>query len=195
MSSSHCLKPMQVLFIFAALSFLAAAAPRARGEERTLAADSAAIQSCLALVQKNETARGTHEPDELTGKTGPEGRLSAARDAAAREAESCIGVVSTACVQAEGNQSTAVMVDCYGREGDAWDARLNAAYKKALAGGEGADVAEGYRKTQRAWIAFRDAACAQAGIVFKGTMAASMGARCRMDMTARQAIWLEGWAQ
>lgn len=87
------------------------------------------------------------------------------------------------------------MLDCYGREANAWDARLNAAYKKDLKSGDGEDVVEGFRKVQRAWIAFRDAACAQPAIVFKGTMAAPMEAYCRMDMTARQALWLERWRQ
>ncbi len=186
-------KPAHLLFLAAALAVLTAAGSCARAGEPALAADGASIQSCLALAQRNEKARAPQ--DELTRKTGPEDWLNAAREAAPAQAESCIGAAATACMQAEGNQSTAVMVECYGREADAWDARLNAAYKKALAGGEGADVAEGYRKTQRAWIAFRDAACAQPGIVFNGTMAGPMGAYCRMDMTARQAIWLEGWAR
>ncbi len=187
--------PLHAPLLAAALFAMTAAAPWARAEEDPLPADRAALGACLALAQKNAAARGTREPDRLTEDAGPEGRLAAAREAAPRESASCIGIVSTACIRAEGNQSTAVMVDCYGREGNAWDARLNAAYKKALASGDGADVAEGFRKTQRAWIAFRDAACAQAGIVFKGSMAYPMGAYCRMDMTARQALWLEGWSQ
>ena len=87
------------------------------------------------------------------------------------------------------------MVTCYEREAAVWDGRLNAAYKKVLASGDGEDVAEGYRKIQRAWIAFRDASCAQPAIVFKGTMANPMNGYCLMNMTARQAIWLEGWSQ
>ena len=158
-------------------------------------ADGAALQACLALAKKNEEARGLHGPDELAEKTGRKGRLDAAREAAPRQAESCIGVVSTACIQAEGNESTAVMLDCYGREANAWDGRLNAAYKQALKSGDGDDVVEGFRKVQRAWIAFRDASCAQPAIVFKGSMAAPMEAYRRLDMTARQALWLERWAQ
>ena len=180
------------LVFFAALSTYSAAT---RAENAPLAADGAALQSCLTLAQKNEEARGTHGSDELAEKPGPQGRLAAAKEAAPRQAECCIGVVSTACIQAEGNESTAVMLDCYGREANAWDARLNAAYKRALKSGDGADVAEGYRKTQRAWIAFRDAACAQPALVFKGTMAGPMEAYCRLDMTARQALWLERWGQ
>jgi uncharacterized protein YecT (DUF1311 family) len=186
------LKPAQFLFLAAGLAFSPAAA---RAGDAASPADGAALQTCLALAKKNEEGRGLHGSDELAEKAGPKGRLEAAREAAPRESESCIGVVSTACIQAEGNESTAVMLDCYGREANAWDGRLNAAYKQALKNGDGDDVAEGFRKVQRAWIAFRDASCAQPAIVFKGTMAAPMEAHCRLDMTARQALWLERWAQ
>ena len=172
---------------------LSAAGTRANAADG--ATDRAALAACLALVKKNEAARGPHDSDELTEKPGPEGRLAAARAQAPRRADSCIGVVATACIQHEGNESTATMNQCYGREADAWDARLNAAYKAALANGDGQDVADGLRKTQRNWIAFRDAACAQPAIVFKGTMAGPMSAACVMEMTARQTLWLEGWVQ
>ncbi len=168
--------------------------PSARAEESKLATDKAGVEACLALAKKNGDARGMHGPDELHEKTGPKGRLGAAAELAPTRGESCIGVVSAACIQAQGNDSTAVVVECYRRETAAWDARLNAAYKKALAEAGGADVAEGFRSTQRAWIAFRDASCKQPYIVFKGTMAAPMEAFCTMDMTARQVIWLETWA-
>jgi uncharacterized protein YecT (DUF1311 family) len=171
------------------------AAPGAQPADKTAAADGAALAACLDLVRKNEAARGVHDPDEMTEKTGPDGRLAAARSAAPRRAESCVGVVSTACIQGEGNESTAVMLQCYGREAAAWDVRLNAAYKKVLTNGDGQDVADGLRKTQRSWVAFRDAACAQPGIVFKGTAAGPMSAYCVMELTARQALWLEGWLQ
>jgi uncharacterized protein YecT (DUF1311 family) len=173
-----------------ALSIAGMSAKAAEG-----AADRAALAACLQLVKKNEAARGPHGPDEMTEKPGPEGRLAAARAAAPRRTDSCIGVVSTACIQGEGNESTATMVQCYGREADAWDGRLNAAYKAAVANGDGQDVADGLRKTQRAWIAFRDSACAQPAIVFKGTMASPMTAWCVLELTARQALWLEGWLQ
>jgi uncharacterized protein YecT (DUF1311 family) len=158
-----------------------------------LDADSAAVEACLSLAQKNQDARGLHEPDELTEKAGPVGRLNAARDAAPTEAENCIQVVATACIQAAGNLSNATYNQCYGRETDVWDARLNAAYKKLLADADGEDVAEGFRKIQRAWIAYRDASCAQQWLVFKGTMANPLSGYCRMKKTARQALWLEGW--
>jgi uncharacterized protein YecT (DUF1311 family) len=158
-------------------------------------ADHAVLAACLDLVKKNQAARGVHDPDELTEKPGPAGRLAAARAEAPRKKESCIGVVSTACIQAEGNESTAVMLQCYGREADAWDGRLNAAYKTLLAKADGKEVADGLRKTQRNWIAFRDAACAQSAVVFQGTMLGPMSAWCVLELTARQALWLEAWLQ
>jgi uncharacterized protein YecT (DUF1311 family) len=178
----------------ATLLALAASVIGARSAEP--AADRAVLSACLDLVKKNQTARSARDSDELTGKPGPAGRLAAARDEAPRRAESCIGVVAAACIQAEANEATATMTQCYGREADAWDARLNAAYKTLMAKGDGQDVTEGLRKTQRAWIAFRDAACAQPAAVFQdGAMAGPMSIYCVMEKTARQALWLEGWLQ
>jgi uncharacterized protein YecT (DUF1311 family) len=178
-------------------AFLALSHPgmSTKAAEKASSADRAVLTACLELVKKNEAARGVHDPDELTEKAGPEGRLAAAQAAAPRRADSCIGVVATACIQSEGNESTATMVQCYGREAETWDARLNAAYKALLANGGGQDVADGLRKTQRNWVALRDAACAQPAVVFKGTMAAPMSAYCVLELTARQALWLEGWLQ
>jgi uncharacterized protein YecT (DUF1311 family) len=191
---ASCLTPFRLIGLLLASPFLLdAAGTSARAAEG--AADRTALAGCLALVKKNEAARGLHGSDELSEKSGPEGRLAAARSAAPRKADSCIGAVSAACIQGEGNESTATMVQCYGREADAWDARLNAAYKTLMANGDGQDVADGLRKTQRAWIAFRDAACAQPAVVFKGTMAGPMTAWCVLELTARQALWLEGWLQ
>ncbi len=166
-----------------------------KAAENASSGDRAALAACLELVKKNEAARGVHDSDELTERAGAQGRLAAAQAAAPRRADSCIGVVATACIQSEGNGSTATMVQCYGREAETWDARLNAAYKALLANGDGQDVADGLRKTQRNWVAFRDSACAQPAVVFKGTMAAPTSAYCVLELTARQALWLEGWLQ
>jgi uncharacterized protein YecT (DUF1311 family) len=187
------LEKFRLKFLAGALSAASALTLCSPARSAPLDADMATVEACLGLARKNQEARGLHEPDELTEKAGPKGRLNAARDAAPMEAESCIRVVSTACIQAEGNLSNATYNKCYGRETDVWDARLNAAYKRLLADADGEDVAEGYRKTQRAWIAYRDASCAQAWLVFKGTMANPIGSYCRMEKTARQALWLEGW--
>jgi uncharacterized protein YecT (DUF1311 family) len=178
----------------AALLALSAAGISAMAAEPA-AADRAAVTSCLDLVKKNQAARSAQGSDEMTEKPGPAGRLAAARAEAPRREESCIGVVSTACIQAEGNESNAVKLQCYGREADAWDGRLNAAYKALLAKGDGQEVVDGLRKTQRNWIAFRDSACAQPAVVFQGTMAGPMSVWCVLDLTARQALWMERWLQ
>lgn len=186
--------PRPIGLLSATLIAMSSAGMNAKAADAS-AADRAALAACLDLLKKNQAARGLHGSDELTEKPGPAGRLAAAQAEAPRKAESCIGVLSTACIQAEGNESTAVMLQCYGREADAWDGRLNAAYKAVLAKGDGQDVADGLRKTQRNWIAFRDTPCAQPAIVFKGTMAGPMSVYCVLELTARQALWLEGWLQ
>jgi uncharacterized protein YecT (DUF1311 family) len=180
------------LFIMAGTSLLALTAANVYADQ-PLVADRAAVEACLALVQKNQESRGPHDPDELTEKSGAAGRLNAAQNEAHVQAESCIRVVYTACIQAEGNMSTAAMSGCYARETAVWDARLNAAYKKLLANGDGPEVAEGFRKVQRNWLAFRDASCAQPALVFQGTMAVPIQGYCQLNMTAHQALWLEGW--
>jgi uncharacterized protein YecT (DUF1311 family) len=107
---------------------------------------------------------------------------------------SCIGVWSTACIQKAGNTSNSVLIDCYSQETAAWDQRLNAAYGRASSRMD-KDALDNLRKVQRAWIAWRDASCRQPYLVFKGTMAGPMEAWCMLDLTARQAIWMEGWLE
>jgi uncharacterized protein YecT (DUF1311 family) len=164
--------------------------------------DIAAVEACLQLVKKNQAARPMHGIDETEEQAGPEGRLNAARDAALRNAESCIGVAATACIQAGGGIGNPVLRDCYERETKVWDGRLNAAFKKLLAQTEtflketdrAKDVAEvvgGYRQIQRVWIAYRDATCRQPGLYFGGGAdAAVMSIRCTLEMTGRQAVWV-----
>ena len=137
----------------------------------------AAVKACTDLTADNEKT-GPNPPDELEEKTGAEGRLAAAADAARRAPASCVGVLSTACIQKEGNMSNSVLIDCYSRETAVWDKRLNAAYGKASSR-----------------IVWRDASCRQPYLVFKGSMAGPMEAWCELEITARQAIWMEGWSQ
>ncbi len=160
-------------------------------------ADRAAVEACLAQVKKNAPGRAPEGPSG-TVDASPAARLRAAQEEAARDPLSCAGVVAKACLATPGNESTAAMVECHGREYAVWDARLNAAYQKALAAARAANDKEnedGFRKVQRAWITYRDASCEMPHLVFKGTMAQPMRASCMLDMTARQAIWLENWAQ
>jgi uncharacterized protein YecT (DUF1311 family) len=151
----------------------------------------AALKACTDLAANNEK-NGPAPPDELEEKAGAEGRLAAAAEAARRSRFSCIGVWSTACIQKAGNMSNGVLNDCYSQETAAWDKRLNVAYGQASSRME-KDALDNLRKVRRAWIAWRDATCAQPYLVFQGTMAGPMESWCKLDITARQAIWMEGW--
>jgi uncharacterized protein YecT (DUF1311 family) len=150
-----------------------------------------ALKACTDLAANNEKTVPS-PPDELEEMAGAEGRLAAAVEAARRAPASCIGVWSTVCIQKAGNMSNGVLNDCYGQEAAAWDKRLNIAYGKASSRME-KDALENLRKVQRAWIAWRDATCEQPYLVFQGTMAGPMESWCKLDITARQAIWMEGW--
>ena len=156
--------------------------------EEPPAADIAAVKACTDLASKNAKNRPLHGPDELEEKTGPEGRLAAAAKATAFAASSCIGVLATACVQNQGETaSESVYGDCRLREAQVWDKRLNIAYRAASAKME-RQAADNLRKTQRAWIAWRDASCKQPWITFQGSMAGPMEARCMMSLTANHAL-------
>lgn len=151
--------------------------------------DAAEVEACLKLVADNAAARGPHEEDILTEKTGPAGRLASAAAAAPVEAANCIGVVANACIQKAGD-SNGTRIECYEREKAVWDARLNQAYKRVTAESE-PDVRDSYQKVQRAWLAYRDARCNHPSIEFKGSMAGPMQAWCQLELTANQALWLE----
>lgn len=124
-----------------------------------------------------------------------------------KDAESCIGVVSDDCMRQPGGDSTMGMNECLSREIAVWDARLNAAYKAALAGFVASQTLDRYdakagtttsikganlvRDTERAWIAYRDLKCAAAQLPMAGGTGASLlGGSCLLRETARQAIWL-----
>ncbi len=177
----------------AALLFLAcfAALPALAGEPSK--EDRAEIDACLALAAKKAGAAAPLK-DELDEAPGAQGRLAAAAEKAAHDPSSCIGALATACIKKEGNSSNAVLNQCYGREAAGWDFRLNASYRAALAKMD-REAADNLRKTQRAWIVWRDASCRQPEVTFKGTMAGPMQEWCAMDLTARQALWMAGWAE
>jgi uncharacterized protein YecT (DUF1311 family) len=117
--------------------------------------------------------------------------------------ESCIGVVADPCMETEEGASTYGMMDCYGRESEVWDARLNASYRERMAPetGPGANAATAameakqLRKVQTAWIPWRDATCEVLyadGIPIYGSLAMVDEVHCIMVLTARQALWMEG---
>jgi uncharacterized protein YecT (DUF1311 family) len=176
----------------AALIILACVAVAPALAEEPSKEDRAEIDACLALAA-DKAKKAPPPKDELEETPGPEGRLAAAAEKAGHDRSSCVGALAKKCIQKEGNTSNAVLNECYGREAAVWDVRLNASYRAALAKMD-KEASANLRKTQRAWIAWRDATCKQPEVTFKGTMAGPMQEWCAMDLTARQALWMAGWA-
>ena len=125
--------------------------------------------------------------------------------AATDRSPDCSGKAADACMEATpGGFSTVVMAGCYAAEADYWDGRLNAAYQDlgqahratdARASGRtpaAPPLAPALRDMQRAWIAYRDAACAYERARWGlGTGREPAGTACAMHLTARQALSLE----
>jgi len=173
-----------------ALAGLPAAAPAAAQEG--LRFDAAPLLACLA-------AAGPGAGDAAKGD-------GAATDGAAR---ACIGLAAEACMAAtEGGWSTIGMVGCVSAEHDWWDADLNTTYRDLRARERQGDAdwpqtpgilprpsgADALRDMQRAWIAWRDATCLYEELDWwGGTGAALIGASCRLQLTAEQALRLRGY--
>ena len=86
--------------------------------------------------------------------------------------------------------TTADMVNCNAKEAKVQDARLNRAYKTALAAQEGARKQQ-LQDVQRLWIKYRDANCVFAGSATGGTIDQVNGSGCVLDMTQTRAQELE----
>jgi uncharacterized protein YecT (DUF1311 family) len=71
-----------------------------------------------------------------------------------------------------------------------WDARLNQAYKAALAASESDVRKASLVKAERAWLAFRTENCGWYGSR-EGTIRQVAGAQCMLSMTRDRAIELE----
>jgi uncharacterized protein YecT (DUF1311 family) len=119
---------------------------------------------------------------------------------------SCIGLAANACMtENEMGETTIGMGFCLSQEWEWWDARLNVAYgalmEKHRAGdaemkAEGLEVpsvAEALRAMQRAWIVYRDAACAYERAQWAGgTGGGPATAACLMQQTGVRTLELEG---
>ena len=115
----------------------------------------------------------------------------------------CISVAADACLATDAGSTTLGVGYCYNAAWEDWDKRLNETYAEAVrqARDLDADNAEGpydlasseeaLRTAQRAWIAFRDAACEYEGTRWSGgTGGGPASAQCLMDLTARQTVFL-----
>jgi uncharacterized protein YecT (DUF1311 family) len=118
----------------------------------------------------------------------------------------CPGRAAQACIARPGQDNTVGMVACLDAERRYWDARLNAAHARRLADARKQDaemasiraavaaVEPTLRAMQRAWIAYRDAACRHEQAQWMGgTGGGPATMACHLRETARQALLLEGW--
>lgn len=117
----------------------------------------------------------------------------------------CIGMASTRCLYGPvGGSSTVGMAACLDAELRQWDSMLNDAYQRLRALDAASDAEMGdslpgvprlvpsLRDMQRAWIAFRDAACTyEAAQWGGGTGAGPASTQCLMELTARRALALQ----
>ncbi len=141
---------------------------------------------------------------ELRFDTGPVEACLAAAEPGQQDA--CIGGAAAACMAAPGGDTTVGMGVCLGFERDWWASRLAAA-QAALAAQDRAQDAEMAElgasvpplappldAMQRAFAAFRDAACAYEHATWgNGTGGGPAHAGCMMELTARQALRLEAY--
>jgi uncharacterized protein YecT (DUF1311 family) len=121
--------------------------------------------------------------------------------AAAEARRGCVGRAAEACMAGPDGSSTVGMTMCLDGEARFWDARLNAVYQALMQAAADADAeaypgapatAETLRAAQRAWIRWRDAACADEAAQWGGGSGARpAGVQCFMAMTAERALALE----
>lgn len=128
-------------------------------------------------------------------------------DRGAAEA-ACIGRISEPCMGTPEGGTTIGMVDCLTQETLAWDVILNADWPKlrklakaidedqAMPGMELPSYAETLLTAQRAWLAFRDAECAnQAAEWGAGSHRNIAYQSCFMALTARRTLALRARLQ
>ncbi|WP_372993714.1 lysozyme inhibitor LprI family protein [Sulfitobacter sp.] len=119
----------------------------------------------------------------------------------------CAGASAGQCMEdTPGGHSTVGMGGCLDRELAYWDGLLNSHYKVAMAQAKNLDAerpasmkglpgaAAALREMQRAWIPFRDKACAyEASLWSGGTGQGPAALSCLMQQTAKQTLTLEPW--
>jgi uncharacterized protein YecT (DUF1311 family) len=138
-------------------------------------------------------------------------------DAAADRLRSCLGAAEnrageTACIgdyaqecsaTVEEGETTAGMSRCAAAEAEGWDRMLNETWAELIvlarrraildeeAGEPAADLEGLLVEAQRAWIAFRDADCAQETAVWgTGSMRTVAGAWCQLERSAQRVFEL-----
>ncbi|OSP54510.1 lysozyme inhibitor LprI family protein [Pseudoruegeria sp. SK021] len=110
----------------------------------------------------------------------------------------CRDLVYEACQAASGDQTTYGMSACLVAENAEWDRVLNDLWPAILADAKARDVdvpdqqganVEHLLAAQRAWIAFRDAECANVYQTFiGGTIRSIVGGACLIELTSDRVI-------
>jgi uncharacterized protein YecT (DUF1311 family) len=90
-----------------------------------------------------------------------------------------------------GRKATTVEIsECLMDQVPKWDARLNQAYKAAMAASENDARKASLIKAERAWLAYRTENCGWYGAQ-EGTIRQIAGAQCMLSMTRDRALELE----
>jgi uncharacterized protein YecT (DUF1311 family) len=101
--------------------------------------------------------------------------------------ESCKGVVTRACIEAEGGSNSMTDVLCRGAETDAWEALMNQAITRITL----ADAVDGdlVAAASQAWTPWREAECNYRAYEYGGGSGEQVDrAICYLDLTAARAI-------
>jgi uncharacterized protein YecT (DUF1311 family) len=152
---------------FIASGALFLAVSTAGAAEPPAAADFAVIEACLEKSQ----AAGPHR-DGL-----------------------CVELIADPCQALPGGETTRRMVMCLQRELAVWDSLLNCYYADMIRQLDGA-AKTALREAQRAWIPFRDKACAFGPAFYEGgSIGGPLRAQCLMEETARRASGLKVWLE
>ncbi|MEG3152760.1 lysozyme inhibitor LprI family protein [Sphingomonas sp. ZT3P38] len=118
--------------------------------------------------------------------------LAGASGAAAQRADPTATALNR-CLSAAANASTAGQTGCEASALRSYDQRMNVAYT-ALLRGLPAGAAQQLRRSQRAWLAFRDAERSAIGGIYatrQGTMYVPMQAGSATTLTRDRALQLE----
>lgn len=115
----------------------------------------------------------------------------------------CVGQQAYDCIHRNGGGPNMVLGACYEAEAEVWDDWLNSTNKGLIAtardleasdsGWDPGSLVDTLREMQIAWIAYRDATCAQEMALAKpfGSRVSSVSALCRLRETARQYFELQ----
>ena len=150
--------------------------------------DKAALAECLKYV--------SDFPGDVPGVNEapkPATHIDNVIKLAGHEPASCINYVTELCsFESDDGQSQLGLIDCADREVRVWEDRLNTTYEALMAKAT-PKLREGYRKMQRAWIAYRDARCAVEGAAetVNTDRKSNIIVSCMLDATSKQALILD----